>query len=312
MIREEEIVQLLSDLLTSEQVKTAVPLSTLTTMRVGGPADVVVTPYGKDEVKAVIRKLAEEAVPFVVLGHGSNVIGSDIGYDGVIIRVSENLQRISVQGNIIVAEAGASMASIARIAASKSLTGLEFASGIPGTLGGAIYMNAGAYGSEMKNIIQEVEVMDLTGKIHHLDRSEMEFGYRHSVLMSKSWTCLSATLMLEEGNQEAILQRMKELSEQRREKQPLEYPSAGSTFKRPEGHFAGALIQEAGLKGFSIGGAQVSEKHAGFVINKGGATCQDILDLVAEVKKRVRESSGVELEPEIQYLAPGGYESFHG
>lgn len=306
MIREEEIVKLLSDLLTPEQVETAVPLSSLTTMRVGGPADVVVTPYGKDEVKKVLRLLAQEAVPYTVIGHGSNIIASDIGYDGVVVRISDNMQHISVQGNIIVAEAGASMASIARIAASKGLTGLEFASGIPGVLGGALFMNAGAYGMEMKDIVQEVEILDMTGKVVRLDRSEMEFGYRHSILQSKSWIVLGATLMLDEGNPEKILAKMKELNEQRRSKQPLDFPSAGSVFKRPDGYFAGALIEEAGLKGMKIGGAMVSEKHAGFIVNAGDATCEDVMNLIKEVQRIVKEKSGVELQSELQYLTTGG------
>lgn len=306
MIREEEIVKLLSDLLTPEQVETAVPLSSLTTMRVGGPADVVVNPYGKDEVIKVLRLLAQEAVPYTVLGHGSNVIASDIGYDGVIVRMSGNMQRIIVQGNVITAEAGASMSSISRIAAAKGLSGLEFASGIPGVLGGALFMNAGAYGKEMKDIVQEVEILEMTGKIVKLSVDQMDFGYRHSILQSKSWIVLGATLKLEEGDPDQILAKMKELNEQRRSKQPLDMPSAGSVFKRPEGHFAGALIEEAGLKGRRIGGAMVSEKHAGFIVNAGDATCKDVMRLIQEVQRVVKEKTGVELEPELQYLTTGG------
>lgn len=309
MIRENEIVKILSDLLTPEQVKTAVPLSTLTTMRVGGPADVVVTPYGKQQTLQVLKTLAQEAVPYMVLGHGSNVLASDIGYDGVIVRLCENMQRVSVQGNLLIAEAGASLASMARIAASKGLSGMEFASGIPGVLGGAIYMNAGAYDGEMKDIVQEVEVCDMTGKVMKLDRSEMAFGKRTSILQQKSWICLSAVLQLTEGDPEKILEKMKDFNDRRRDKQPLELPSAGSVFKRPEGYFAGALIEQAGLKGMRVGGAEVSTKHAGFIVNVDHATAKDVVDLIRLVQQKVKDMSGVELEPEVRYLAPGGIDN---
>ena len=275
MMREDEIVRLLSDLTTPEQVQTAVPLSGMTTMHVGGPADVVVTPYGLEETKKVIGRLIEEDVPWVVLGRGSNVLASDIGYDGVVVRIAENLQNLRMEGNTLIAQAGATLTSIARWAGAKGFAGMEFASGIPGTLGGGIYMNAGAYGGEMKDIVTKVRVLDMTGQVIELSNEEMQFGYRYSILQKKTWVVLEAELQLTKDNPEAIKARMKELAHKRREKQPLDEYSSGSTFKRPEGHFAGALIEQAGLKGYAVGGAKVSEKHAGFVINTGEANCRE-------------------------------------
>ena len=306
MMREDEIVRLLSDLTTPEQVQTAVPLSGMTTMHVGGPADVVVTPYGLEETKKVIGRLIEEDVPWVVLGRGSNVLASDIGYDGVVVRIAENLQNLRMEGNTLIAQAGATLTSIARWAGAKGFAGMEFASGIPGTLGGGIYMNAGAYGGEMKDIVTKVRVLDMTGQVIELSNEEMQFGYRYSILQKKTWVVLEAELQLTKDDPEVIKARMKELAHKRREKQPLDEYSSGSTFKRPEGHFAGALIEQAGLKGYAVGGAKVSEKHAGFVINTGEANCRDVVELIHQIMVKVKETSGVELEPEVRYLAPGG------
>ena len=287
MMREDEIVRLLSDLTTPEQVQTAVPLSGMTTMHVGGPADVVVTPYGLEETKKVIGRLIEEDVPWVVLGRGSNV-------------------NLRMEGNTLIAQAGATLTSIARWAGAKGFAGMEFASGIPGTLGGGIYMNAGAYGGEMKDIVTKVRVLDMTGQVIELSNEEMQFGYRYSILQKKTWVVLEAELQLTKDDPEAIKARMKELAHKRREKQPLDEYSSGSTFKRPEGHFAGALIEQAGLKGYAVGGAKVSEKHAGFVINTGEANCREVVELIHQIMVKVKETSGVELEPEVRYLAPGG------
>lgn len=306
MMREDEIVRLLSDLTTPEQVQTAVPLSGMTTMHVGGPADVVITPYGLEETKKVIGRLIEEDVPWVVLGRGSNVLASDIGYDGVVVRIAENLQNLRMEGNTLIAQAGATLTSIARWAGAKGFAGMEFASGIPGTLGGGIYMNAGAYGGEMKDIVTKVRVLDMTGQVIELSNEEMQFGYRYSILQKKTWVVLEAELQLTKDDPEAIKARMKELAHKRREKQPLDEYSSGSTFKRPEGHFAGALIEQAGLKGYAVGGAKVSEKHAGFVINTGEANCREVVELIHQIMVKVKETSGVELEPEVRYLAPGG------
>jgi len=306
MMREEEIVRLLTDHTTPEQVQTAVMLSGMTTMHVGGPADVVVTPYGLEQTKMVIGLLVREDVPWVILGRGSNVLASDIGYDGVVVRVSENLQNVRTEGEKIIAQAGATLGSIARVAAAKGLAGMEFASGIPGTLGGGLYMNAGAYGGELKDIVTLVRVLDMTGQVLELSAEEMQFGYRTSILQKKTWVVLEAELQLQKGDPAQIRARMKELSRKRREKQPLDRYSSGSTFKRPEGNFAGALIEQAGLKGYAVGGAMVSEKHAGFVINTGEATSQDVIELIHQIMVRVKETSGVQLEPEVRYLAPGG------
>ena len=226
----------------------------------------------------------EEKLPYFILGNGSNLLVSDNGYRGVVIQLWKNVSDIRTEGCLIHAKAGASLAKIAAEALEEGLTGMEFAAGIPGTLGGAVVMNAGAYGGEMKDILKEVLVMDAQGKIFPLQNEELKLGYRTSIVKEKDYIVLGA------------------VRERRTEKQPLDMPSAGSTFKRPEGYFAGKLIMDAGLRGFSVGGAQISEKHCGFVVNKGGATAQDVLDLIKEVQKRVREKFGVELETEVKFL----------
>ena len=282
-------------------------LSSLTTFRIGGPADFVVAPENVKELTKALDVLKDMDIPYIVIGRGSNILAADEGFRGAVIRLSTNyFQHTKVQDNIITAEAGVTLTSLARTALSHGLTGLEFASGIPGSLGGGIYMNAGAYGGELKDVIQEVTIVDYEGKIRHLDKSEMGFGHRSSILQHKSWICVSAALQLSYGDKDQIEERMKELSEQRKAKQPLELPSAGSVFKRPEGYFAGALIEQAGLKGYAIGGAQVSEKHAGFIVNRGGATCKDVVMLIRHIQKTVKEKFGVQLETEIRYLTPDG------
>ena len=282
-------------------------LSSVTTFRIGGPADFVIAPENVRELTRAIDVLKDMDIPYIVIGRGSNILAADEGFRGAVIRMSTDyFQQTKVQDNIIIAEAGVTLTSLARTAQKHGLTGLEFASGIPGSLGGGIFMNAGAYGGELKDVVQEVTIVDYEGKIRHLDKTEMEFGHRTSVLQSKSWICVGAVLQLSYGDPEAIEKRMDELTQQRKAKQPLEYPSAGSVFKRPEGHFAGALIEQAGLKGYRIGGAEVSEKHAGFIVNRGGATAKDVVSLVRHIQKTVKEQFGVSLEPEIRYLTPDG------
>ena len=236
------------------------------------------------------------------MGNGSNVLVSDEGFPGVVIQLFRNMDALRVRGGLIEAEAGALLARIAHLAAKEGLTGLEFASGIPGTLGGALVMNAGAYGGEMKDVVREAVVMKQDGELLRLSKKELELGYRSSIIAKKGYLVLSALLELEKGDPEAIETRMKELKEARLQKQPLEYASAGSTFKRPQGHFAGKLIMDAGLRGYTVGGAQVSEKHCGFVINRGGATAGDVLQLVKDVQKKVQEQFGVDLELEVKLL----------
>lgn len=290
------------DIVGEENVHTDEPMSRHTTFRIGGNADYFVKPGNADEVAAVIVVCREYNIPYFILGNGSNLLVSDDGYRGMIINIMDNMDSVTVDGRIITAQAGAMLVRVSVMARDNALTGLEFASGIPGTIGGAVYMNAGAYGGEMKNVVKTVRAIDEYGRIYELDSEKMDFSYRHSIVEERKLIVLEVTLELEHGSREAIDDRMKELAEARRSKQPLEYPSAGSTFKRPEGYFAGKLIMDAGLRGYSVGGAQVAEKHCGFVINKGGATASDVVELIRDVQHDVDDKFGVTLEPEVNML----------
>ena len=290
------------DIVGEENVHTDEPMSRHTTFRIGGNADYFVKPGNADEVAAVIVVCREYNIPYFILGNGSNLLVSDDGYRGMIINIMDNMDSVTVDGRIITAQAGAMLVRVSVMARDNALTGLEFASGIPGTIGGAVYMNAGAYGGEMKNVVKTVRAIDEYGRIYELDSEKMDFSYRHSIVEERKLIVLEVTLELEHGSREAIDDRMKELAEARRSKQPLEYPSAGSTFKRPEGYFAGKLIMDAGLRGYSVGGAQVAEKHCGFVINKGGATASDVEELIRDVQHDVDDKFGVTLEPEVKML----------
>ena len=290
------------DIVGEENVHTDEPMSRHTTFRIGGNADYFVKPGNADEVAAVIAVCREYNIPYFILGNGSNLLVSDDGYRGMIINIMDNMDSVTVDGRIITARAGAMLVRVSVMARDNALTGLEFASGIPGTIGGAVYMNAGAYGGEMKNVVKTVRAIDEYGRIYELDSEKMDFSYRHSIVEERKLIVLEVTLELEHGSREAIDDRMKELAEARRSKQPLEYPSAGSTFKRPEGYFAGKLIMDAGLRGYSVGGAQVAEKHCGFVINKGGATASDVVELIRDVQHDVDDKFGVTLEPEVKML----------
>lgn len=275
------------------------PMSRHTTFRTGGPASLFLRVRSVLELLQVKELLHSRSVPFFVIGNGSNLLVSDSGYDGAVISM-ELLNNISLKGDdSIEAEAGALNSAIASFARDNALTGFEFAAGIPGTIGGAMIMNAGAYGGEMKMITSSVRVIDPEGCEKTLSDEDMEFGYRTSAIKGRGYIVLSALLSLQKGDEKEIAGRMTELALKRKEKQPLEFPSAGSTFKRPEGYFAGKLIEDADLKGYTVGGAQVSEKHCGFVINRGGATSSDIYRLICDVRKKVFESSGITLEPEI-------------
>ena len=273
-----------------------------TTFRVGGPASYFVSPDGDEALKKVLLLCREEQMPYYILGNGSNLLVSDQGYRGVIIQLDRNMEEITVDGTEIRAAAGALLSSIAVAARRASLAGFEFAGGIPGTLGGAVVMNAGAYGGEMKDVLKEVTVMTGNGEIRVIPASELEMGYRTSIIKKAGYLVLGATISLKEGNLEEIKALTRELSEKRTSKQPLEFPSAGSTFKRPEGYFAGKLIMDSGLRGYQIGGARVSDKHCGFVINAGDATAQDVVALMDHVTEVVREKYGVTLEPEVKFL----------
>lgn len=273
-----------------------------TTFRIGGPADLFAAPTTREGAAGVVRICREQNIPFYVIGNGSNLLVSDEGYRGLILQLYRNFSGISVEGEEITAQSGAMLSVIAKRALDNGLTGFEFASGIPGTIGGAVVMNAGAYGGEMKDVLTEVTVLTKENEIITVGAEELDLGYRHSVVPGNGWIVLEAKMKLQKGDEDAIRARMEELKEQRVTKQPLKYPSAGSTFKRPTGYFAGKLIMDAGLRGFSVGGAQVSEKHCGFVINKGDATAEDVRELMRQVSAKVKEQFGVELEPEVKML----------
>ena len=277
----QNIIEKFNDLLGEEKVKVDEPMKRHTTFRIGGPADYFLLPSSEEELSGILKICKNEELPYFILGNGSNLLVSDEGYRGVIIQLYRNYGDITVKGNEIHATAGALLSQIAAAAKNASLTGFEFAGGIPGTLGGAVVMNAGAYGGEMKDVLKEVTVMTAAGEILVLPAEKLEMGYRTSLVKTKGYLVLSAVIVLEQGNQEAIKAR---------------------TFKRPEGYFAGKLIMDAGLRGYQTGGAQVSEKHCGFVINKDNATAADVCRLLRDVQDKVKEQFGVTLEPEVKFL----------
>ncbi|MCI8296940.1 MAG: UDP-N-acetylmuramate dehydrogenase [Lachnospiraceae bacterium] len=287
---------------TKEQIMLEEPMSGHTTFRIGGPAKIFVTPEDRRELAAVLALCRKEGCPWTILGNGSNLLVSDSGFAGVVIQIGKGFDQIAIEGEQMAAGAGALLAQAARQACRAGLSGLEFATGIPGTIGGAVVMNAGAYGSEMKDILLSAQVLTEDGSQREVSAGELELGYRTSSILRNGWIVLGVRLRLQKGDPETIGQRVRELTAARKAKQPLEYPSAGSTFKRPEGFFAGKLIQDAGLKGFQIGGAQISEKHSGFVINRGGATASDVMELCRQVSEKVKAQSGVELEMEVKTL----------
>lgn len=298
----QEIIKCFNDLLGEEKVRISEPMNRHTTFRIGGPADYFLLPSTAEEVKKILEICKEKELPYFILGNGSNLLVSDEGYCGVIIQLYRNYGGITVEGTNIRAGAGALLSQIASAAKNASLTGFEFAGGIPGTLGGAVVMNAGAYGGEMKNVLKEVTVMTEQGEIMTIPAEKLEMGYRTSLVKKAGYLVLEAVISLKAGDVEEIKAIMKDLTEKRVSKQPLEYPSAGSTFKRPEGYFAGKLIMDAGLRGYQVGGAQVSEKHCGFVINKGDATAADICQLMQDVADKVQAQFGVVLEPEVKMI----------
>ena len=285
-----------------ENILSNEPMSRHTTFRVGGAAKCLIKVNNKEQMKKLIPYLHMTGQNFFILGNGSNLLVGDKGYSGILVKLGEGMESVTVEGERMKISAGTLLSKAASAARENELTGMEFASGIPGTVGGAIVMNAGAYGGEMKQIVESVEVMNMEGEILVLDNDTMEFGYRKSVIKSRPFIVLETVLCLQKGKQEEISSKMEELSRLRREKQPLEYASAGSTFKRPEGYFAGKLIMDAGLRGFSIGGAKVSEKHCGFIVNSGNATAADIREIIDEVQKCVKAKFGVTLEREVIYL----------
>ena len=285
-----------------EQVYEQEPMSRHTTFRIGGPADFFVAPADMEALAGLVSFCRQEEIPFYVMGNGSNLLVGDKGYRGVIIQVYKNLNRIEITENRIKAQAGAMLSAVARKALEHSLTGFEFASGIPGTLGGAVVMNAGAYGGEIKDVLVSATFLDELGGEHTIPAGELEMGHRTSLFAKKPWCIVSARFALTPGNEEEIRAKMDDFTARRAEKQPLDMPSAGSMFKRPPGAFAGALIDECGLRGFSVGGAAISEKHCGFVVNLGNATCADVIALTDEVRRIVQEKTGYVLEREVRVV----------
>lgn len=302
IIMNQEFYSRLEHILREEQILQNELMARHTTFRIGGPADYFLVPDDKEQVRRIIEICKEENMPYCIIGNGSNLLVSDKGYRGVVIQLYTQMAEIRADGENIYAQAGASLAKIAAAALREELTGFEFAAGIPGTLGGACIMNAGAYGGEMKDVLEEVTVLTKEGEIRVISKENLDMGYRTSAAAKNGDTVLEAVIKLEKGAKNKIQARMEELKEKRISKQPLEYPSAGSTFKRPEGYFAGKLIQDAGLRGYRIGGAMVSEKHCGFVINAGGATAADVDALIKYISQKVKEHAGVTLEPEVKRL----------
>lgn len=278
------------------------PMSAHTTFRVGGCCDIMAFPNSVESVRGLIMCANASVLNYYVLGNGSNVLFSDKGFRGAIILLSADFSEITVKDDVITAAAGASLQRVCRLALESGLSGMEFAYGIPGTVGGAVYMNAGAYGGEIKDIVSRVTCVNRQGEIITYAADELDLSYRSSRFVNSEEIILSADFKLEKGDSSSIKARMDELMERRKSRQPLEYPSAGSAFKRPEGTFAGLVIEQSGLKGYTVGGAQISEKHANFIINRGGATADDIMTLISEVKKTVKEKTGYELECEIRII----------
>ena len=278
------------------------PLAAHTTFKIGGPAAVFVQPADEAQLCQAVRLCRELAVPCYLLGNGSNILFGDRGYAGAVVSLAGMKREVRREGDTLTAPAGMQLSVLCTAALRAGLTGLEFAYGIPGTVGGAVYMNAGAYGGEMKDVLASVRYLTADGQIVEAPAAELDLGYRHSVFESNGGCILSAAVRLAPGDPEAIAARMDDLMGRRRDKQPLDKPSAGSTFKRPVGAFAGALIEQCGLRGYRHGGAAISEKHCGFVVNLGGATCADVLALCAEVQKIVKDQTGFALEKEIRVV----------
>lgn len=298
----EELYKLFCGILVEGKILVDEPMKNHTSFKIGGPADIMLIPYGEYELIQILKTCDENNIDFYIIGNGTNLLVSDKGIRGVIIKIYEGMNKIEVDGSIITAQAGALLSVTSKVALKNSLGGLEFASGIPGTVGGAVTMNAGAYGGEMKNMIVRVKCLDRQGNILYLTNEEMKFGYRRSIVEEKGLIVLEVQMELLKGNYQEIEEKMKALSEKRTSKQPLHLPSGGSTFKRPEGYFAGKLIEDAGLKGLKHGDAQVSEKHCGFIVNTGNATSEEVRALIKVVQKIVRDKYGVILEPEIKII----------
>jgi UDP-N-acetylmuramate dehydrogenase len=301
-MNKEFIYNSLLNILNKEDILIDEPMSKHISFRVGGPADILVKPSSEDQIKDILTFAKKENIPYLIIGNGSNLLVRDGGIRGIVIKIAENFNDFSIEGTTVTAQSGAMLSFMGKAIMRNNLTGFEFAAGIPGTLGGAIAMNAGAYGGEMKDIVKSVRLIDSQGNIVELSNEEMQFAYRKSILSKEEYIVLSAVMELKEGNYEEIRDIMKDLTNKRVTKQPLNLPSAGSTFKRPEGYFAAKLIDDSGLRGLTLRGAQVSEKHCGFVVNLGNAKAKDILDLMYVVKSTVKAKYGITLEEEVKIL----------
>jgi UDP-N-acetylmuramate dehydrogenase len=290
----------LKNMLSEDRIKIKEPLKNHTSFRIGGPADILILPVDVEEIRKAVMLCKKENIPFFVMGNGTNLLVKDRGIRGVVIKLAQNFNDIEVENNILRCKAGVPLSVAARAAQENSLSGLEFASGIPGTVGGAVVMNAGAYGGEMADVVRKVKVLDMDGNVYEMSKNELEYSYRRCVLQRGDRILLEIEMELKPGNSDEIKMKMEDYLTWRKEKQPLNFPSAGSAFKRPPGNFAGHLIEKAGLKGYRIGGAIVSDLHAGFIVNVDNATCEDVLKLISHIQKVIKDKFNVDLELEIQ------------
>lgn len=302
MPRLDNCIAKLKSFLPTERILTNAPMSEQTTFKIGGPADCLIFPASMEEIKKIMLVIKEYSVPCTIIGNGSNILVLDKGIRGIVIKFGKEMSFMHCKGEKVYAGCGTLLHDVAKFAAAQLLTGLEFAVGIPGSTGGAVYMNAGAYGGEIKNVVTSVTAVDKSGQMIRYGADVLDFGYRHSIFQGNANAICEIEFTLQKGKKEDIITMMDELTAKRESKQPLEMPSAGSTFKRPPGHYAGTLIDQTGLKGFRVGGAQISTKHAGFVVNTGKATAQDVLQLIDEVQRRVYEKHGIKLYPEVRLI----------
>lgn len=301
-MNKEYVYKRLSEIVNEEDIKIDEPMKEHISFKVGGPADILVRPRTEEQIKKILDFIKDENIPYLIIGNGSNMLVKDGGLRGLVIEIADNFSDSKIEGNIVEVQSGSLLSTLGKKILKSSLKGFEFATGIPGTIGGALCMNAGAYGGEMKDIVESVRLMDMDGNIKEFSNEEMQFKYRNSIAANMKCIVLSCKLKLEEGNYDEIKAHIDDLTNKRVTKQPLNYPSAGSTFKRPEGHYAGQLIDESGLRGLTLRGAQVSQKHCGFVINSGDAKAKDLLDLIYIVKSTVYRKFGVMLEEEVKIL----------
>lgn len=302
ILQNEEFVQKLVSVAGKDGVSVNEPMANHTSFKIGGPADIMTYPGNSNQLVNIVKECVKSNIPYMVMGNGTNLLVSDKGIRGVVIKIYDNLAAFKVDNDTIELEAGMLVSKASKLALEYSLTGLEFAEGIPGTVGGAVTMNAGAYIGEMCMVVQQTEYMDGEGNIITITGDEHCFSYRSSIIQKSKGIVLKTRLMLQKGDSVNIKEKMDEFNFKRRDKQPLEWPSAGSVFKRPQGYFVGKLIDDCGLRGYGIGGAQISDKHSGFIINRGGATCSDVLALIKYIQTTVDEKFGVQLEPELRII----------